>query len=89
VIGKGSVIGERALICHGVSIGGGAKLGDDVKVWAHAQVMAKVSIGDRSEVSANSVVMQDFPADSIIFGMPARLAGKTATAQQQPAPEAA
>jgi serine O-acetyltransferase len=91
VIGKGSTIGKRALICHGVSIGGGAKLGDDVKVWAHAQVMAWVTIGDRTEVSANAVVMQDFPADSILFGMPARLAGKTGPAQpptaEPPPPE--
>jgi|tagenome__1003787_1003787.scaffolds.fasta_scaffold20314945_2 serine O-acetyltransferase len=88
VIGKGSTIGRRALICHGVSIGGGATLGEDVKVWAHAQIMAKVTIGDRTEVSANSVVMQDFPPDSILFGMPARLAGKTSSAPAEPAPSA-
>jgi serine acetyltransferase len=88
VIGKGSTIGRRALICHGVSIGGGATLGDDVKVWAHAQIMAKVTIGDRTEVSANSVVMQDFPSDSILFGMPARLAGKTSSAPTEPAASA-
>lgn len=77
VIGKGSTVGARALICHGVSIGGGARLGDDVKVWAGAQIFAKVTLGDRSEVGANAVVMQDFPAESILFGIPARLAGKT------------
>lgn len=77
VVGKGANVGERALICHGVSIGGGATLGDDVKVWAGAQILAKVTIGDRCEVSANSVVTGDFPADSIIFGIPGRLAGRT------------
>lgn len=77
VIGKGSTVGARALICHGVSIGGGARLGDDVKVWAGAQIFAKVTVGDRSEVGANAVVMADFPDESILFGVPARLAGKT------------
>ena len=81
VIGKGSTIGARALICHGVSIGGGARLGDDVKVWAGAQVLASVSIGDRSEVSANAVVTADFPAESILFGIPARVAGKTSSVE--------
>jgi serine O-acetyltransferase len=77
VVGKGAHVGRRALICHGVSIGGGAILGDDVKVWAGAQILGKVTIGDRSEVGANAVVMTDFPSDSILFGVPARLAGTT------------
>lgn len=84
VIGKGSTIGRNALICHGVSIGGGATIGDDVKVWAHAQILGNVTLGDRVEVSTNAVVLQDFPADSILFGMPARLAGKTTAAAETP-----
>jgi serine O-acetyltransferase len=82
VIGKGAKIGRRALICHGVSVGGGATLGDDVKVWAGAQILAKVMIGARSEVSANAVVTMDFPADSILFGVPARLAGTKPAGRQ-------
>lgn len=76
VVGKGAHIGRRALICQGVTIGGGAMVGDDVKVWAGAQILAKVTIGDRSEVGANAVVLSDFPADSILAGVPARLAGR-------------
>jgi serine O-acetyltransferase len=79
VIGKGANIGNRALICQGVTIGGGATLGDDVKVWAGAQVLAKVTVGDRAEVGANAVVTTDFPADSILVGVPARLAGNEAS----------
>src|SRR4051795_6185624 len=47
VIGKGSTIGRRALVCHGVSVGGGARLGDDVKVWAHGQTRPKGRTGAR------------------------------------------
>jgi serine O-acetyltransferase len=89
VVGKGSTVGKRALICHGVSIGGGATLGDDVKVWAGAQIVAGVTIGDRTEVGTNAVVMTDFPSDSILFGIPARLAGRREGPQSEvesPAP---
>jgi serine O-acetyltransferase len=89
VVGKNAHVGARALICHGVSIGGGTKLGDDVKIWAGAQILAKVTIGDRTEVGANAVVMADFPSDSILFGVPARLAGKTSTQPQTAAQAAA
>jgi serine O-acetyltransferase len=75
VIGKTSRIGRRATICQGVSIGGGVTLGDDVSVWAGAQILRGVAIGDRTEVGANAVVMNDFPADVVVFGVPARLAG--------------
>lgn len=76
VIGKGASIGRRALICQGVSVGG-ATIGDDVKLWAGAKVIGPVTIGDRSEVGANSVVIGNVPSDSVVFGIPARLAGKT------------
>lgn len=86
VVGKGANVGRRALICHGVSVGGGATLGDDVKVWAGAQILAQVTIGDRTEVSANAVVTGDFPADSILFGVPARLAGTKPSEAPRAAP---
>lgn len=72
-IGKGTRIGRGAIICHDVSISGAVTLGDDVKVWPGAQILANVTVGDRSEVGANAVVIEDFPADSIIFGVPARV----------------
>jgi serine O-acetyltransferase len=82
VVGKGARIGRRLLICQGVSVGG-ATIGDDVKLWAGAKVIGPVTIGDRSEVGANAVVIASVPADSIVFGVPARLAGK------KPRPETA
>src|SRR4051794_13549762 len=33
VVGKGAHIGERAIICQGVTVGGRSTLGDDVQVW--------------------------------------------------------
>ena len=80
VVGKGTSIGRRALICQGVSVGG-ATIGDDVKLWAGAKVIGAVTIGDRSEVGANAVVIANVPPDSVVFGIPARLAGKTVAAR--------
>lgn len=88
VVGKGTHIGERVLLCQGVSIGGGVVLGDDVKVWAGAQVLARVQLGDRTEVGANAVVIGDFPADSILFGVPARKTGTKEPVQPSPDSEA-
>jgi serine O-acetyltransferase len=76
VIGKGSHVGERALICQGVAIGGKTTIGDDVQIWPGAKILGEVTVGDRSEVGANAVVIKDVPPDSIVFGIPARLAGR-------------
>ncbi len=81
VIGKGCTIGERALICQGVAIGGLVTVGDDVSVRAGAKVIGRVTLGDRSEVGVNSVVISDVAPDSIVFGVPARPAGRTTVAE--------
>jgi serine acetyltransferase len=73
VVGKGSRIGKRALICQGVTTGAGPRIGDDVRLWAGAKVIGKVTIGDRVEVGANAVVIRDVPADSLAVGVPARV----------------
>lgn len=80
VVGKGAHIGERAILCQGVTVGGRSTVGDDVQIWPGAKILGRVTIGDRSEVSSNAVVIKDVPPDSIVFGIPARLAGKKSDA---------
>ena len=77
VVGRNAMIGKRALICQGVTIGGAVILGEDVRVFAGAQILARATVGDRSDVGANAVVMGEFPADSVIVGVPARVARAT------------
>jgi serine O-acetyltransferase len=85
VLGKGARIGRRVLVCQGVSVAR-ATVGDDVRIWAGAQVVGGIMIGDRSEVSANAVVIGNVPPDVIVFGVPARPAGKTGTTREDAAP---
>jgi serine O-acetyltransferase len=69
------------IICQGAAIGGKTTIGDDVQIWPGAKILGEVTVGDRSEVGANAVVIKDVPPDSIVFGVPARLAGKKSDAE--------
>jgi len=72
VIGKNTIIGERCLICQGVTTGNGApKIGHDVKLWAGAKILGNIEIGDGAEIGANAVVVKSIPADCIAMGVPA------------------
>jgi serine O-acetyltransferase len=79
VIGETTVIGDDVLLYHGVTLGGTSAasgkrhptLGDDVVVGAGATVLGAVTIGSHSIVGANSVVVTDAPANSVLVGSPA------------------
>lgn len=78
-------IGENAVIFQGVTLGARELdfgfgemnrpvLGDNVVVGAGAKVLGPVTIGDRSRVAANAVVLDSVAADVLVAGMPARVA---------------
>ena len=48
-------------------------IGDNVKIYAGAKVLGKVSIGDNATIGANSVVLQDVPPNATVMGVPARI----------------
>jgi serine O-acetyltransferase len=77
VIGPGCVIGARCTIMQGVTLGRGAEgspeLGDDVFVGPGAKVFGGLTVGDRSVIGANAVVLDSIPADSFAAGMPAKV----------------
>ncbi|MFL5346379.1 MAG: serine O-acetyltransferase [Hyalangium sp.] len=72
-------IGRHCLISHFVSLGGmGGKegapvLGDYVRIGTGARILGPVRIGDFAVVGANSVVVRDVPAGTVVFGIPARV----------------
>jgi serine O-acetyltransferase len=81
VIGETAVIGDDVLLYHGVTLGGTSSarerrhptIGDGVSIGAGASVLGPVTIGARSLIGANAVVVTDAPPDSVLTGIPARV----------------
>ena len=79
VIGETAIIGDDCMLYHGVTLGGVSSthakrhptLGDEVVVGTGATILGPVVIGERTLVGANSVVLKDAPADSVLVGIPA------------------
>jgi len=79
VIGETAIIGDDCMLYHGVTLGGVSSkhekrhptLGDEVVVGTGATVLGPVTIGSRTLIGANSVVLSDAPADSVLTGIPA------------------
>ncbi|MEO7348821.1 MAG: serine O-acetyltransferase EpsC [Terrimesophilobacter sp.] len=79
VIGETAVIGDDVTIYHGVTLGGKGSatgkrhptLDDGVVVGAGAQVLGDITVGARSVIGANAVVVHDVPSDATAVGVPA------------------
>ena len=80
VIGETAEVGDDVMLYHGVTLGGRSlekvkrhpTIGDRVTIGAGAKVLGPVEIGADSAIGANAVVVNDYPADSIITGIPAK-----------------
>jgi serine O-acetyltransferase len=91
VIGETTVIGDDVLLYQGVVLGGTSMehkkrhptLGDGVVVGAGAIVLGAINIGARSRIGAASVVLQDVPPDTTVFGVPAHSARVSVAGSQQ------
>ncbi|MCU1509686.1 MAG: cysE [Glaciihabitans sp.] len=87
VIGETAEIGDDVMIYHGVTLGGRSSvhekrhptIGNGVVVGAGAGILGPVTIGARSIVGANAVVVTDAPPDSVLTGVPARPRPRNAT----------
>lgn len=51
-------------------------IGDDVWIGPYSIIMKEVTIGNNCIVGAGSVVRRDVPPNSLVYGNPARIAGK-------------
>lgn len=47
-------------------------LGDNVFVGAGARLLGGIRVGDRAQIGANAVVLDDVPPDTTVVGVPAR-----------------
>lgn len=81
VIGETAEIGANVTLYHGVTLGGVSwrkekrhpTIGDHVVVGAGAKVLGPIVVGEHSRIGANSVVVKDVPAHSVVVGVPGRV----------------
>jgi serine O-acetyltransferase len=81
VIGETAEIGANVTLYHGVTLGGTSwkkgkrhpTLEDDVVVGSGAKVLGPITIGARTRIGANAVVVKDVPPDSVVVGVPGRV----------------
>ena len=81
VIGETAEVGANVTLYHNVTLGGVSwekvkrhpTLEDHVVVGAGAQVLGPITIGAHSRIGANSVVVKDVPAHSVVVGVPGRV----------------
>jgi serine O-acetyltransferase len=81
VIGETAAIGANVTLYHGVTLGGTSwnkgkrhpTLEEDVVVGAGAKILGPITIGARTRVGANAVVVKNVPPDSVVVGIPGRV----------------
>jgi serine O-acetyltransferase len=89
VIGETAEIGANVTLYHGVTLGGTSwnkgkrhpTLENDVVVGAGAKILGPITIGARTRVGANSVVVKNVPPDSVVVGIPGRVTHRKGVAQ--------
>jgi serine O-acetyltransferase len=81
VIGETAEVGPNVTLYHGVTLGGTSwkkgkrhtTLAEDVVVGAGAKILGPITIGARTRIGANAVVVKDVPPDSVVVGIPGRI----------------
>jgi len=81
VIGETAEVGANVTLYHGVTLGGTSwkkgkrhpTIEDEVVIGAGAKILGPITVGARSRVGANAVVVKDVPPDSVVVGVPGRI----------------
>lgn len=67
-----SKIGKYSILSPYATTNGFVTLEDEVFLGTHSTVTPHKTVGYRSKVSANSVVMQDVPSHTLVYGVPGK-----------------
>lgn len=81
VIGETCEIGNDVVIYQGVTLGGSGKekgkrhptIGNNVVIGSGAKILGSFTVGDQSNIGANSVVLKEVPPGSTVVGIPGRI----------------
>ena len=81
VIGETAEIGDDVTLYHGVTLGGTSlnkgkrhpTLENQVVVGAGAKILGAITIGEKSRIGANAVVVKDVPPNSVVVGVPGQI----------------
>ncbi|MBD8500639.1 serine O-acetyltransferase [Paenibacillus arenosi] len=81
VIGETCIIGDDVVIYQGVTLGGTGKekgkrhptIGDNVVIGSGAKVLGSFTVGDNSNIGANSLVLREVPSNCTVVGNPGRI----------------
>ena len=81
VIGETAVIGDGVTLFQGVTLGGTGKqrgkrhptIGSHTVIGTGAKVLGNITVGERSMIGANAVVLRDVPPHSTVVGVPGRV----------------
>jgi sugar O-acyltransferase (sialic acid O-acetyltransferase NeuD family) len=81
-LGHDSTAGDFSVLSPYATLGGHSHVEDDVFLGLHASVGPGKNVGARSKVSANSCVLANALADSIVYGVPGRIVRRVEPASQ-------
>jgi len=81
VIGETAEVGDNVTIYHGVTLGGTnldrvkrhPTVEDNVTIGAGAKVLGAITIGEGSQIGANSVVIKPVPPGAVVVGVPGQI----------------
>lgn len=72
-LGHDAAAGDFAVLSPYATLGGGASIAEEVFLGLHASVGPGRTVGAKSKVSANSCILANASADSMIYGVPGRI----------------
>ena len=75
-LGHDAFVGDFVVLSPYATLGGHSRVEDEGFLGLHASVGPGKTVGSRTKVSANSCVLSSAPSDSIVFGVPGRIASR-------------